>query len=311
MRVLLIDADSEAFAASAAAERKTYVGQLQATDILPAEFLGPFEGKRALNQAIPEGRLCVPFESKEVSPLEVATGYFDARVRRVIAAAEERYGQVRPELYLSGRINFRHLLDASYKWSRERTDRPYHLQAVKQHAIDEWGAKVALLWEADDEIGMRATELTLGAVDYCVSSLDKDLRQIPGRHLLLEQSGVKGHLEVTERGAQLRLYAQILGGDPTDNIRGCWQVSYDGAFGLLEPIVDKGPRAMWEAVVAAYQRSIEKYGRDKCGYMDARAAALHTAQLVYIHRYRPQDRTLPARWIPPGEAGKLQGDPLP
>lgn len=302
MRVLLIDADSEAFAASAATERKRYLGHVLGTATAgeEAKVIGPFDGKRALNAAIPEGRMCVPYESKEVSPLEQATGFFDARVRRVIAAAEERYKEgVRPELYLSGRVNYRHLIDASYKWSRERNERPYHLHAVKQHAVDQWQAKVALLWEADDEIGMRATELATGGVDYCVSSLDKDLRQIPGRHLVLEQSGVKGHLDVSERGAQLRLYAQILGGDSTDNIRGCWQVSYDGAFTLLEPVVDQGPRAMWEAVVATYQKSLDKYGRDKCGYLEARAAAVHTAQLVYIQRHRPHEGALPGRWLPP------------
>lgn len=301
MRVLLIDADSEAFAAAAAAERKRYLGYLLGTADQPASVIGPFDGKRDLNKAIPEGRQCVPYESKEVSPLEVAQGYFDARIRRVIAAAKERYKNVAPELYISGRVNFRHLIDASYKWSRERVDRPYHLQAVKQHAIDQWSAKVALLWEADDEIGMRATELTTGRVDYVVSSLDKDLRQIPGRHLVLEQSGVKGHMEVTERGALLRLYAQILGGDPTDNIRGCWQVSYDGAFTLLEPLVDQGAGVLWATVVETYRKSLAKYGRDKCGYMDARAAAIHTAQLVYIQRNRPEGQ-LPERWQPPDVA---------
>jgi hypothetical protein len=300
VRVLLIDADSEAFAASAAAEQKRYVGLLEGEDPqgLP-RVIGPFDGKRKLMAALPEGATCTPYESRTVSLLDQATGFFDARIRRVIAAAEERYGKVRPELYLSGRVNFRHLIDAGYKWARERTERPYHLHAVRQHAIDQWSAKVALLWEADDEIGMRATELTLAGVDYCVSSLDKDLRQIPGRHLVLEQSGVKGHLEVTDRGALFRLYSQILMGDSTDNIPVCLMSGYDVAFTLLEPIVDSGPLALWEAVVARYQASLDRYGREKCGYLDARAAAIHTAQLVYIQRHRPEGTNLPARWVPP------------
>jgi hypothetical protein len=290
VRPLLIDADSEAFAASAACEKKRYLGHIlgTATPGEDAYVIGPFNGKRALNAAIPEGRQCVPYESREIGPVEQATLFFDARIRRVLAAAEERYGKVRPELYLSGRVNFRHLIDASYKWSRERTDRPYHLHAVRQHAIDQWGARVALLWEADDEIGMRATELDTGGVEYLVSSLDKDLRQIPGKHLVLEQSGVKGHLTVSTRGAELRLFAQILAGDSTDNIRGCWQIGYDTAFTLLEPIVDQGPLAMWTKVVEVYQASL-----------DARAAALHTAQLVYIQRTRPAGDLLPMRWVPP------------
>jgi hypothetical protein len=305
MRQLLIDADSEAFAASAASEKKRFAGFLEG--VLPsgqsvAQWVGPVSTKKELSALCPEGCTLTPYENKTVGPLEQATGFFDARIRRVIAAAEERYGQVRPELYLSGPVNFRHLLDATYKWTRARNERPYHLQAVRQHAIDEWGAKVALTWEADDEIGMRATELTTANVAYVVSSLDKDLRQIPGKHLVLEQSGVKGHLDVSDRGALMRLYGQILGGDSTDNIRGCWQVGYDTAFNLLLPLVEQGPRAMWDLVVATYQRSLDKYGRDKCGYLDARAAAIHTAQLVYIQRHRP-DGQLPARWVPPDVEG--------
>lgn len=78
--------------------------------------------------------------------------------------------------------------------------------------------------------------------------------------------------------------------------------SYDGAFDILEPVVDQGPLALWEAVVGHYQRSLDKYGTDKCRYIDARGQAIHTAQLVYIQRHRPTG-AMPARWVPPDATG--------
>jgi hypothetical protein len=291
LRTLLIDADSEAFAASAAAETIRYVGHLD-----DGTFIGPVEGMKALNALVPEGRQCVPYKQKEVRPIEQAQIFFDARIRRVVDAAEGKWGSLKVELYISGKINYRHLIDPTYKWSRDRNERPYHLHAIRQHAIDQWGARVCPTWEADDEIGMRATELGEGG--YIVSSLDKDLRQIPGDHLVLEQSGVKGYLLVSPRGGALRMYAQTLAGDPTDNVPGCWRIGYDTAFTLLEPVVDSGPAAMWAKVLEVYEASLVKYGRDTCGYIDARAQALRTAQMVYILRHRP-DGPIPPRWHPP------------
>lgn len=291
MKTLLIDADSEAFAASAAAEELRYVGQLS-----DGSFVGPVTGMKALNALVPEGQECVPFKSREVRPLEQALIFFDARIRRVVDAAQGKWGELRVELYLSGKVNYRHLIDDTYKWARDRVERPYHLHAVRQHAIDSWKARVCKTWEADDEIGMRATEL--GAGNFIVSSLDKDLRQIPGDHLVLEQSGVKGYMLVTPKGGLMRLYGQILAGDSTDNVPGCWRIGYDTAFTMLEPVVDEGEPALWARVLEVYEESLRKHGRDACGYIDARAQAMNTAQMVYILRDRPEG-LLPPRWSPP------------
>jgi hypothetical protein len=307
MRTLLIDADSECYAAAAAAETRRYIGwqeqeRREAAMGLDSgivwntagKFLGPFNSKKELTAAIPEGEAVVPFQSKEVHTEESACLLLDARLRRIVYQAQEKYGEVRPEVYVSGKLNFRHMIDPSYKGNRDGIERPHWLQRLKDHAVHHWRARVTRTWEADDELGMRATEL--GLDNYIICSLDKDLLQIPGRHIIIG----KGHLDVTERGAMLRLYRQILSGDATDNIRGCWQMGDKGAFEYLEPFVDAGPRALWAAVVAKYQASLDKYGADKCRYIDARGAALHTAQLVYIQRERPEG-PMPARWTPPEE----------
>lgn len=300
MRTLLIDADSECYAAACAAERHRVIG-LRAEELGPPRFLGPFDTKKELTAAIAEGEQVTPFRSDEINTEESAILLVDARLRRVVYQAQEKYGEVHPELYLSGKLNYRHFIDHTYKGTREATQRPYWLARLKDHVRNHWRAKITATWEADDEIGIRASEL--GADNYIVCSVDKDLRQIPGRHIIIN----KAHLNMTPAGATLRLYAQILAGDPTDNIKGClsekradWQMSYDSAFTFLEPFVDGGPRALWAAVVARYQAMLDKWGSDACRYTNARGAALHTAQLVYILRDRPEGQ-LPRRWTPPEE----------
>lgn len=294
MRTLLVDADSECFAAAAAAETRRIVAL---TD--EGKLLGPFANVKEVTAHLGKGHAATLFRSHEISTEDSAKLLVDARLRRVVFQANERYGEVLPELWLSGKVNYRHLLDSTYKGNRDSTPRPHYLPLLRQHVVNHWRARVALTWEADDEISMRAGEL--GPDNCVICSVDKDLRQIPGSHIVIN----KGHLLVTEQGAMMRLYAQILAGDMTDNIRGAkseirpdWQMGYDAAFSYLLPYVDGGPKALWAAVVARYGAMRDKYGTDAVGYIDARGAALHTAQLVYILRDRPEGQ-LPPRWRPP------------
>lgn len=288
MKTLLIDADSEVYAAAAAAESRRIVALLD-----NGALTGPFASIKEVTASLGKNAATVLFRSREVSPEAGACLLLDSRLRRVISQAQERYGEVKPELHLSGKVNYRHLIDPTYKGNRDSVERPYYLSKLRQHAVDVWGARVSRTWEADDEVGIRAFEIGPNAV---IASIDKDLKQIPGDHIVLG----KGHLHVTTRGALMRLYCQILAGDSTDNIKGCWQVGYEGAFTYLEPFIDAGERALWHAVVAKYQAHLDKYGSEKCGFIDARGAALHTAQLVYILRDRPEG-SIPPRWRPPAE----------
>jgi len=254
-------------------------------------LLGPFDNVKACTAALPKGTAATLFRSLEVATEEGAQLLLDARLRRVKDQAEEKYGAMDVEMYLSGKVNYRHLLDHTYKGNRDATQKPHWHGRLRNYIQEKYGARVTKTWEADDELGIRATELGARAV---LCSVDKDLRQIPGNHIVLG----KGHLGITPRGGMLRLYCQILAGDPTDNVRGCWQVGVEGAWSYLQEFVDRGEGALWEAVVAKYQASLEKYGSEKCRFIDARGAALHTAQMVYLLRTRPEGQ-LPPRWLPP------------
>lgn len=293
MRTLLIDADSECFAAAAVAEHKRIVAMRE-----DGALTGPYPNVKAVTESLGKENhaTAVLFRSHEVLTEEAAIQLVDARLRRIVYQANEKYGEVKPELWLSGKLNYRHMVDPEYKGGRDSVAKPYWLARLKQHCMAHWRARMTRTWEADDEISIRAREL--GPDNYIVCSLDKDLRQIQGRHIVIG----KGHLDMTATGSLLRLYVQILAGDNTDNIKGCYGQGqgddYATAFAYLEPFVDGGERALWLAVVERYQRSIDKFGATKCGYIDARGAALHTAQLVYLLEHRPTGQ-IPPRWTPP------------
>lgn len=115
-------------------------------------------------------------------------------------------------IYLGGDRNFRRLLDPSYKANRLSQPRPVHLDAVREYLVRKWGASIITdAYEVDDRLAMEATEGTI------VCSVDKDLRQIAGSHY----NPVKDEFEVVDsQSAALTLYASMLIGDTSDNLRG-------------------------------------------------------------------------------------------
>ena len=84
------------------------------------------------------------------------------------------------QLYLTGKNNFRYGVATTVPYKGNRVSpKPQHLQALRQHMIDEWGASVTDGDEADDAIAIDGTTLGLNCV---MVSLDKDFDQIPGWH---------------------------------------------------------------------------------------------------------------------------------
>ena len=80
--------------------------------------------------------------------------------------------------------------------------------------VEHWGAVVSEGEEADDLIGIRATQIGPYAV---VASIDKDMLQIPCIHYNLWK---KTWTKVSEWDGLLFFYEQILTGDKADNIIG-------------------------------------------------------------------------------------------
>jgi len=176
------------------------------------------------------------------------------------------------EVFLTGKNNFRYDIAVTepYKGNRSDKPKPVHLQSLRQHLVDEWGADISEGQEADDSIAIRATEVGKDAV---IVSLDKDFDQLTGLHY----NFVKKNLyNVEEDEAELNFYCQFLTGDRVDNIIGVKGIGIVKATKLLK---DKTPYEM-------YQICVEKLGEDR---------ALENGRLLYLRR-KPDEL-----WQPPKE----------
>jgi hypothetical protein len=199
----------------------------------------------------------------------------------------------------SGKGNFRHAIamQAPYKGNR-KLPRPYHYQNIRDYLVNVWGAQIVGTREADDEIAIRARRYRAQRIGYVVSTIDKDLDQIPGPHY---DYAKKVSYQVTADDARRAFWIQALSGDPTDNIPGCWRVGPDRAPKIVDQWLSNGfdDSQMFQALIAEYEKS-KKFGT--CPYKDRPSVevALETAQLVWM-----QDEPCTV-WAPAGvERGRI------
>ena len=153
------------------------------------------------------------------------------------------------EVFTTGKGNFRYDLYPEYKGNRKGSTKPENLSLSYGYLIEEWDAKVSSGQEADDDIGIRATELGQTCI---VASIDKDFLQLPCNHF----NFVKGvHTKVTEFEGLYSFYKQILTGDAVDNIKGLWQVGEKKATKILEGC--RTEEDLWDRVLRAYDGDLD------------------------------------------------------
>ena len=149
-------------------------------------------------------------------------------------------------LCFSGSLNFRKDLFPDYKGNRKQR-KPMGFAAIRKRLLLENLKKVFTLpeSEADDCLGILATQKP---DKFIIWSADKDLKQIPGRHL------VDGKIvTVSQEDADLMFYTQVLTGDVTDNYKGCPGIGPVKAASIL---LDKKTDAdMWTRIVGAYTKA--------------------------------------------------------
>lgn len=298
---LVIDADTLVYNASFAAERNYYAvvrrltppgaphNELVACDV-------DYEDAKKVTDA---GGDFAMYKRSEVLSFDVAQQALKAQLRTIKREVEERFGKVKPRLLLTGYSNFRDRIAelARYKFNRVERAKPRHYGLCRKYLIDEMGAELVHWFEADDEAAISLTE---GKANCVVSSIDKDLLQVPGKHHIQG----KGFIQISEKSGLIRFYMQALGGDSTDGIPGCYKIGAVTAKKVLLTAAEAATsfkdleRRLWGAVVAEYSKSLAKHGAAKCGYEDAQAAALETARLVYLLRERPKN----PNWIDLWEA---------
>lgn len=236
-------------------------------------------------------------------PVENAIHIVKTSVDAMVDAVEIHTSQrADKQLVLSGPGNYRFGIATVRPYKGNRTTvLPVHYQAIRDYLTGKQGAKVIKGREADDEISIRAWRAKRDNLPYVVATIDKDLDQIPGLHY-----DYMKHVfyEVGEQDAQIALWAQILSGDPADDVPGAWKIGKAKAMALVQRMYSEelSDAEKWSTVVNLYRVSQNLEG---CPYKDrdAEAVALETARLVYVQQ-NPGEL-----WNPPGiPLGLIGGD---
>lgn len=169
------------------------------------------------------------------------------------------------EFYLTGKKNYRNEIAVTrpYKGNRKGKDKPKHLEALRLHLVETWGAVISDGNEADDMLGIRQTQL---GDDSVIISLDKDLDMIKGWHY----NFVKDDLYYVDAEEGMKtFYKQILTGDTVDNIQGVYKVGPRKAEKALEDCVTELDH--WKVCV-------ELHGSEERALEDARLLWMQTEE---------------------------------
>ncbi|MEY9719288.1 DNA polymerase-1 [Sinorhizobium fredii] len=146
---------------------------------------------------------------------------------------------------LSQGLTFRHEMYAGYKAGRGR--KPVGTNEVKRWLIEEHGAKYKPGIEADDVMGILATNPRLVKGEKVIVSQDKDMLTIPGK---VYRDGEI--ITVSPEEATRYWLMQTLTGDTTDGYPGCPGMGPVKAKKLLDSIEEGEP--FWPVIVGAYEK---------------------------------------------------------
>lgn len=181
--------------------------------------------------------------------------------------------------FLTGKGNFRNALAKTvpYKGTRP-TEKPVHLQALRNHLVESWGFVVVDGIEADDAVGIEAYKWTED--ETIMVHIDKDLNQFRGHHYNYRK---KEKYYVSEFAGWYSFYLQILTGDRIDNIEGLKGIGPAKGAKILKDCTTV--EELYEAVLKAYQKHYEE---DNIGLKNSVSKAhdrVHeNAHLLYLQR---------------------------
>ena len=137
--------------------------------------------------------------------------------------------------------NFRKEVLPTYKATRAGTRKPLGYRRFREKIREQHKSIIKEGLEADDCVGILGTKLE----DAIMWSDDKDLKQIPGKHISSE--GFDFYVTPEEGHAFFLL--QTLTGDQVDNYSGCPGIGPKKAESIL------GKSCTWEAVVETYEKA--------------------------------------------------------
>jgi DNA polymerase-1 len=142
--------------------------------------------------------------------------------------------------------NFRKQVLPTYKAGRP--PKPLHYYPLRDWLSAKYRTYLKPKLEGDDIMGILATHPTLVPGEKIIVSIDKDMRQIPGR---LYNPGKDVMVKITPEEGQHFHYTQMLTGDPVDVYKGCPGVGPKRAAEWLKAS-DITQATPWQCVVAAY-----------------------------------------------------------
>lgn len=303
---ILVDMDSLLYAAAAAAERSEFVVQFPDSHPHNNEAgLEHFTTRADMLIAIKDVPGTEIYERKQVGPFETAVDALHDSLTDIHEQLRSYYGKTRTMdtiKFVGGSANFRTRLDTHVPYKHNRSNRapPAHLERLKEYCRKNLKAHRVDFWEADDEVSIRAHAMRSKGIEYVVVSVDKDLLQIPGMHLIPKN----GFLDQSELSAAMMLYTQALSGDPTDGVPGCPRIADATATKLLAPLREKYTeptedfhREAWAMVCANYKKAQGKKP-DAFPWKSGVDGALETIRLVYLLTQYPRDRGNVDLWEP-------------
>jgi len=209
----------------------------------------------------------------------VAFSRFDEMIEGILADT----GASEFQLWLSDKTsnNFRTKFYPEYKANRKDFVLPKHYHTLKEHALRNWNAQIAIEQEADDALGIEQCQIHRASLEEqstgeslpsetIICSIDKDLLQIPGNHYNFVRK--EKQFVTPEQGLKC-FYTQLLTGDTSDHIQGAPGIgSVKAAAGLRECFDEE---SMFHAVRNLYQRTYasriykcESLNKDQIQFVD-------------------------------------------
>lgn len=243
--VLLVDGDLIAYRCAAVAEKTKYcvtVGYAHGLEPYFGLFDSAKGAKEYANYHDEGGCDDIHIWSrKDLQPVEHALEAASSCLGAIASKWENSIVQV----YISGDRNFRDGIwqTKKYKGNREQT-KPTHLQAVREYLVSRWFALVSKNQEADDDIGIAASNESSAVI----VSTDKDLDQIAGWHYDWVKEQV---YYVNQADADQFLYEQTISGDSVDNIPGLPGFGPAKARKYLDA---RGDKSLHEATIELFRK---------------------------------------------------------
>lgn len=277
-QVLLIDCDIIVYRCGFACERRAYVVETMDGVV---HYSGPSHREAIeYTRKYPETTFSIEYKVV-VEPVEHAIQNARTTLEAIVAA----HPSASYVTFLSGSGNYRYDLATirPYKGNRSKFSKPIHYVALREY-LGKAGAIVVNGMEADDEIGIRATELAEQGLEPIIVSTDKDLDMIPCKHYNWVK---KEEYDVTDEEAIRNFYRQCLTGDSVDNVPGIEGVGPVTAGKILANC--RRPAAMLyevrKAWDEAYPSGVERHDGSTIA---TGAALLEVARLLWIKRSREE-----------------------